>query len=77
MPKDVYLVMVDADEGDIAAALRVKALPTFMNFIHGDLQDVYSSGSKDEVLNFFLIAHYLGETIINNIIEMNNIIELK
>ena len=53
MPKDVYLVMVDADEGDIAAALRVKALPTFMNFIHGDLQDVYSSGSKDEVLNFF------------------------
>tara|TARA_B100001093_G_scaffold298094_1_gene284243 strand:+ start:1077 stop:1415 length:339 start_codon:yes stop_codon:yes gene_type:complete len=53
MPKDVYLVIVDADEGDIAAALRVKTLPTFMNFINGDLQDVYSSGNKDEVLKFF------------------------
>jgi thioredoxin 1 len=53
MPNDVHLVMVDADDGDIAAALRVKVLPTFLNYIKGDLQDVYATGDEESVVKFF------------------------
>ena len=53
MPDNVHLVMVDADEGDIAAALRVKVLPTFLNYIKGDMQDVYATGDEESVLKFF------------------------
>lgn len=53
MPENVHLVMVDADEGDIASALRVKVLPTFLNYIKGDLQDVYASGDADNLVKFF------------------------
>ncbi len=53
MPDNIHLVMVDADEGDIAAALRVKVLPTFLNYIKGDLQDVYASGDADNLVKFF------------------------
>jgi len=53
MPNNVHLVMVDADEGDIAAALRVKTLPTFLNYIRGELQDIYSSSDEVSVQQFF------------------------
>jgi len=53
MPENVHLVKVDADEGDIAAALRVKVLPTFLNYIKGDLQDVYASGDAETLVKFF------------------------
>ena len=53
MPENVHLVKVDADEGDISAALRVKVLPTFLNYIKGDLQDVYASGDAETLVKFF------------------------
>jgi len=53
MPINCHLVIVDVDEGsDIASAMRIKSVPTFLNFIDGDMQDVYTSSGEEQVHEF-------------------------
>ena len=53
MPKNCHLVIVDVDEGsDIASAMRVKQVPTFLNFIDGYMQDVYATSGEEQVHEF-------------------------
>ena len=53
MPNNCHLVIVDVDEGsDIASSMRIKQVPTFLNFINGDMQDVYSSSGEAQVHEF-------------------------
>ncbi len=54
MPDNVILVHIDADQGqDACAALRVKVLPTFINFIKGEQKDIYATGDQTKVKQFF------------------------
>ena len=54
MPDNVHLVHIDADEGqDACAALKVKVLPTFINFIKGEQKDIYATGDQTKVKQFF------------------------
>ena len=53
MPNNCHLVIVDVDEGnDISASMKIKQVPTFMNFIDGYPQDVYSSSGEEQVHEF-------------------------
>lgn len=53
MPKNCHLVVVDIDEGqDIASSMRIKQVPTYLNFINGDMMDIYSSSSEQQVHEF-------------------------
>jgi thioredoxin-like negative regulator of GroEL len=53
MPNNCHLVIVDVDEGnDISASMKIKQVPTFMNFIDGYPQDVYASSGEEQVHEF-------------------------
>ena len=55
MPNNCHLVIVDVDEGnDISASMKIKQVPTFMNFIDGYPQDVYSSSGEAQVHDFMM-----------------------
>lgn len=50
----LLLVEVDADEGsNICSYLRVKSVPTYINVIKGEMKDVCTSSSQEEVAKFF------------------------
>ena len=50
----LLLVEVDADEGsNICSYLRVKSVPTYINVINGEMKDVCTSSSQEEVAKFF------------------------
>ena len=47
------MVIVDVDEGnDIAASMKIKQVPTFLNFIDGYAQDIYSTSGEEQVHEF-------------------------
>ena len=49
-----YLVDIDVDKSpEIASALKVKVLPTFINFIKGEQQDIYPTGDTAKIKEFF------------------------
>tara|TARA_B000000609_G_scaffold135406_1_gene111090 strand:- start:34 stop:387 length:354 start_codon:yes stop_codon:yes gene_type:complete len=53
---DIKCLMVDIDvdeSPEIASALRVKVLPTFINFIKGEQQDIYPTADPVKVKEFF------------------------
>ena len=53
MPKNCHLVIVDVDEGnDIASSMKVKQVPTFLNFTDGYMQDVYATSGEEQVHEF-------------------------
>lgn len=54
LPDNVILVDIDIDESDdIANFLKIKKIPTMMNFVGGRPMDVLASGNMDEVKHFF------------------------
>ena len=53
-PDNIYIVMVDADKGsDILSFLKWKSLPTFGNFIRGELQDIFVGATEEGVKSLF------------------------
>ena len=54
LPNAVKIVYVDFDkQRDIANAMKVKAVPTFMFYLHGSPDVCYVGSSKKNVLSFF------------------------
>lgn len=54
LPDNVIFVDLDIDEADdIASFLKIKKVPTMMNFVGGRPMDVLASGNMDEVKMFF------------------------
>lgn len=54
LPDNVIFVDIDIDEADdIASFLKIKKIPTMMNFVEGRPMDVLASGNMDEVKLFF------------------------
>lgn len=54
VPKHIKLVKLDVDEGDdLASYLRIKSMPTYIHFFEGEPKEIYSSGDKDAIINFF------------------------
>ena len=54
MDMKCYLIDIDVDQSpEIASALKVKVLPTFINFIKGERQDIYSTGDVVKIKEFF------------------------
>ena len=54
VPKHIKLVKLDVDEGDdLASYLRIKSMPTYIHFFEGEPKEIYSSGDKDAIVNFF------------------------
>ena len=52
---NVSLVVVDADQGsDICSYLKIKSLPTLLNYVDGSPHDILTSSNINEVKNFFL-----------------------
>ncbi len=48
------MVEIDVDESPaIASALKIKVLPTFINFIKGEQQDIYPTADATKVKEFF------------------------
>ena len=53
-PDNIDIILVDADEGyNIISYLKWKSLPTFGNFIHGELQDIFVGSNDDGVKSLF------------------------
>ena len=51
---NVSLVVVDADEGgDIVSYLKIKTVPTLINYINGDRQDILTSSKITRCKEFF------------------------
>jgi thioredoxin-like negative regulator of GroEL len=54
LPKNVYFVELDIDQGpDLARFLKVKSVPTMINYIEGMPYDIVTSSSKENVVDFF------------------------
>ena len=54
LSNNIYVVHVDADEGsDILAAMKWNSVPTFCNFINGELQDILIGANADNIIKFF------------------------
>ena len=54
LPDGAILVEIDIDEADdIAAFLKIKKVPTMMNFVNGMPMDAVATGNIDEVKMFF------------------------
>ena len=49
-----FMVEIDVDEcPEISSALKIKVLPTFINFIKGEQQDIYPTADQEKVKEFF------------------------
>ncbi len=54
---NVYLIDIDVDKSpEIASALKVKILPTFINFIKGEQQDIYPTSNVERIKEFFRVT---------------------
>tara|TARA_B100000242_G_C42876752_1_gene406788 strand:+ start:390 stop:728 length:339 start_codon:yes stop_codon:yes gene_type:complete len=54
LPDDFYYVEVDIDEGkNIANALRIRSVPTMMNYKNGMGEFMITGGDEVKVRNFF------------------------
>lgn len=54
MPDNVYMVVVDIDKSpDIKRYLKCTSVPTFVNFVNGEMMDTIVGGSKEGIVSFF------------------------
>ena len=54
MPENIVMLIVDIDKApDIKRYLKVTSVPTFCNYINGEMMDVNIGGNKENVINFF------------------------
>ena len=54
LPEDFICIIVDIDEGkSLANALRVKSVPTIMNYIEGVCKDITVGANEDALFSFF------------------------
>ena len=56
MPENVNLILVDADEGDLAAYLKVKSIPHIQNVIEELTYEIYPTSSEETLEMFFQIT---------------------
>ena len=56
MPDNVHLILVDADEGDLANGLRVKTIPHIQNVIEELTYEIYPTSSEETLEKFFQIT---------------------
>jgi len=56
MPENVNLILVDADEGDLAAYLKVKSIPHIQNVIEELTYEIYPTSSEETLEKFFQIT---------------------
>lgn len=56
MPDNVHLILVDADEGDLANGLRVKSIPHIQNVIEETVYEIYPTSDIDALEKFFTIT---------------------
>jgi thioredoxin 1 len=54
MPNNVYMVVVDIDKSpDIKRYLKCTSVPTFVNFVDGEMMDTIVGGNEDGIISFF------------------------
>jgi len=54
LPVDVILIELDIDEADdIAAYLKIKKVPTIMNYVNGLPMDIYETSDINQIKQFF------------------------
>ena len=54
MPENIVMLIIDIDKApDIKRYLKVTSVPTFCNYINGEMMDVNIGGNKENVINFF------------------------
>tara|TARA_Y100000590_G_C15135291_1_gene794033 strand:+ start:247 stop:597 length:351 start_codon:yes stop_codon:yes gene_type:complete len=54
MPDGVTLIELDIDDADdIASFLKIRKVPTMMNFVNGRPMDIYATAQLHEVKQFF------------------------
>lgn len=54
MPKKIKLVKLDVDEGsDLAHYLKIKQMPTYIHFYGGEPKEIFMSGEKSQIIEFF------------------------
>jgi thioredoxin 1 len=52
--KKITYVEVDVDEGgNIASYLKIRSIPTMVSYIDGDIHDILSSSSAEDISKFF------------------------
>ena len=68
---NVSMVLVDADRGDISSWLKVKTIPTLINFVKGERYDILTSSEPSQVKQFFVST--AERALLNN---ANNLTEL-
>ncbi len=56
MPENVNLILVDADEGDLAAFLKVKTIPHIQNVIEELAYEIYPTSDQETLEKFFQIT---------------------
>lgn len=56
MPDNVHLILVDADEGDLANGLRVKGIPHIQNVIEETVYEIYPTSDTSVLEKFFTIT---------------------
>jgi thioredoxin-like negative regulator of GroEL len=56
MSNKVNLILVDADEGDLAAYLKVKTIPHIQNVIEELTYEIYPTSNQETLEKFFQIT---------------------
>ena len=54
MPDNVILIELDIDEADdVAQHLKIRKVPTIMNFVNGLPMDIYTTSDVNQIKQFF------------------------
>ena len=54
IPNVIKLVKLDVDEGsDLASYLKIKQMPTYIHFFKGEPKEIFMSGEKGQIIEFF------------------------
>jgi len=56
MPDNIHLILVDADEGDLANGLRVKSIPHIQNVIEETVYEIYPTSDAEVLEKFFAVT---------------------
>ena len=56
MPDNIHLILVDADEGNLANGLKVKTVPHIQNVIEETVYEIYPTSDPDTLEKFFTIT---------------------
>lgn len=56
MPDNIHLILVDADEGDLANGLRVKSVPHIQNVIEETVYEIYPTSDAEVLEKFFVVT---------------------